>query len=164
MRLAADSEESEKVSELKSMTGSNKLPYGTLASGSEGIRDAITGFEDAYVPLSPSRKPRNLTSFCTPAGSQISRTSVSLQNFSTQKKAQPTPPTPKPPPKASARRSPHPALSQALKPSSTMAALWVKPQAPQAPRPPSPRPRQARRVVCCRSSAVTGDRRAWVRR
>ncbi|KAJ7033094.1 serine/threonine-protein phosphatase 2B catalytic subunit A1 [Mycena alexandri] len=40
-------EESERVSELKSVSGSNKLPYGTLASGSEGIKDAINGFEDA---------------------------------------------------------------------------------------------------------------------
>ncbi|KAJ7150941.1 serine/threonine-protein phosphatase 2B catalytic subunit A1 [Mycena crocata] len=40
-------EESEKVSELKSVSGSNRLPYGTLASGSEGIKDAISGFEDA---------------------------------------------------------------------------------------------------------------------
>ncbi|KZP17486.1 serine/threonine protein phosphatase 2B [Athelia psychrophila] len=40
-------EESEKVSELKSASGSNKLPYGTLALGSEGIKDAIAGFEDA---------------------------------------------------------------------------------------------------------------------
>lgn len=44
-------EESEKVSELKSVSGSNKLPYGTLASGSEGIKDAINGFDDAYVLL-----------------------------------------------------------------------------------------------------------------
>ncbi|EPT05752.1 hypothetical protein FOMPIDRAFT_73079 [Fomitopsis schrenkii] len=40
-------EESEKVSELKSISGSGKLPYGTLASGADGIKDAITGFEDA---------------------------------------------------------------------------------------------------------------------
>ncbi|KAJ7718693.1 serine/threonine-protein phosphatase 2B catalytic subunit A1 [Mycena maculata] len=40
-------EESEKVSELKSVSGSNKLPYGTLASGSEGIKNAINGFDDA---------------------------------------------------------------------------------------------------------------------
>ncbi|KAG6809694.1 3',5'-cyclic-nucleotide phosphodiesterase (PDEase) (3':5'-CNP) [Tricholoma furcatifolium] len=40
-------EESEKVSELKSVSGSNKLPYGTLASGTEGIREAIQGFDDA---------------------------------------------------------------------------------------------------------------------
>ncbi|KAJ7098257.1 Metallo-dependent phosphatase-like protein [Mycena epipterygia] len=40
-------EESEKVSELKSVSGSNKLPYGTLASGFQGIKDAINGFDDA---------------------------------------------------------------------------------------------------------------------
>lgn len=40
-------EESERVSELKSMTGSSKLPYGTLALGAEGIKDAIKGFDDA---------------------------------------------------------------------------------------------------------------------
>ncbi|KAJ6511779.1 Metallo-dependent phosphatase [Mycena vulgaris] len=40
-------EESEQVSELKSVSGSSRLPYGTLASGSEGIKNAITGFEDA---------------------------------------------------------------------------------------------------------------------
>ncbi|RDB30394.1 Serine/threonine-protein phosphatase 2B catalytic subunit A1 [Hypsizygus marmoreus] len=40
-------EESEKVSELKSVSGSSKLPYGTLASGSEGIKEAINGFDDA---------------------------------------------------------------------------------------------------------------------
>ncbi|KAJ7097133.1 Metallo-dependent phosphatase-like protein [Mycena belliarum] len=40
-------EESEKVSELKSVSGTSRLPYGTLASGSEGIKSAITGFDDA---------------------------------------------------------------------------------------------------------------------
>ncbi|KZT07947.1 serine/threonine protein phosphatase 2B [Laetiporus sulphureus 93-53] len=40
-------EESERVSELKSITGNGKLPYGTLALGAEGIKDAISGFEDA---------------------------------------------------------------------------------------------------------------------
>ncbi|KAJ6548690.1 Metallo-dependent phosphatase [Mycena capillaripes] len=40
-------EESERVSELKSVSGLSKLPYGTLASGSEGIKNAITGFDDA---------------------------------------------------------------------------------------------------------------------
>lgn len=42
-------EESEKVSELKNVSGSSKLPYGTLALGTEGIREAINGFDDAYV-------------------------------------------------------------------------------------------------------------------
>ncbi|ESK92590.1 serine threonine-protein phosphatase 2b catalytic subunit a1 [Moniliophthora roreri MCA 2997] len=40
-------EDAEKVSELKSVSGMSKLPYGTLASGSEGIKEAIKGFEDA---------------------------------------------------------------------------------------------------------------------
>lgn len=40
-------EESEKVSELKSVSGSSRLPYGTLALGMEGIKDAINGFDDA---------------------------------------------------------------------------------------------------------------------
>ncbi|KAJ8517106.1 hypothetical protein ONZ45_g2276 [Pleurotus djamor] len=40
-------EESEKVSELKAVSGSSKLPYGMLASGSEGIKEAINNFEDA---------------------------------------------------------------------------------------------------------------------
>ncbi|KIP11851.1 hypothetical protein PHLGIDRAFT_17843 [Phlebiopsis gigantea 11061_1 CR5-6] len=40
-------EESEKVSELKNVSGSSKLPYGTLALGAEGIKDAISGFDDA---------------------------------------------------------------------------------------------------------------------
>jgi serine/threonine-protein phosphatase 2B catalytic subunit len=43
------SEESERVSELKSVSGSTKLPYGTLALGAEGIKDAINTFDDAYV-------------------------------------------------------------------------------------------------------------------
>ena len=46
---ACKREESEKVSELKSVSGSSKLPYGTLASGTEGIREAINGFDDAWV-------------------------------------------------------------------------------------------------------------------
>ncbi|KAF8531397.1 serine/threonine protein phosphatase 2B [Gautieria morchelliformis] len=39
--------ESERVSELKSISGSAKLPYGALATGAEGIRLAITSFDDA---------------------------------------------------------------------------------------------------------------------
>ena len=41
------------MSELKSMSGSAKLPFGTLAMGAEGIKDAIKGFDDAYT-LFPS--------------------------------------------------------------------------------------------------------------
>ncbi|KAF8580177.1 serine/threonine protein phosphatase 2B [Ramaria rubella] len=40
-------EESERVSELKNVSGLAKLPYGALALGAEGIKDAITNFDDA---------------------------------------------------------------------------------------------------------------------
>ncbi|KAI9462857.1 Serine/threonine-protein phosphatase 2B catalytic subunit A1 [Lactarius psammicola] len=40
-------EESERVSELKSISGSSRLPYGTLALGAEGIKNAIKTFDDA---------------------------------------------------------------------------------------------------------------------
>jgi serine/threonine-protein phosphatase 2B catalytic subunit len=40
-------EESERISELKSVSGTNRLPAGSLASGVEGIKLAITSFEDA---------------------------------------------------------------------------------------------------------------------
>ncbi|CAG8472581.1 9915_t:CDS:10 [Diversispora eburnea] len=40
-------EESESVMELKTVTGTGKLPYGTLALGAEGIKKAITSFEEA---------------------------------------------------------------------------------------------------------------------
>jgi hypothetical protein len=52
--LNAFSEESERVSELKSISGSSRLPYGTLALGAEGIKMAIKSFDDACVfNLSP---------------------------------------------------------------------------------------------------------------
>jgi serine/threonine-protein phosphatase 2B catalytic subunit len=35
------------VTELKSISGSAALPSGALASGSEGIKEAIQGFDDA---------------------------------------------------------------------------------------------------------------------
>jgi len=75
-------EESEKVSELKSVTGSSKLPYGTLASGSEGIREAITGFDDAYVFHCSLME---LVSYSRPtAASRISRTNASPLNSLTR--------------------------------------------------------------------------------
>jgi len=44
MAYASNSEESEKVSKLKSISCSSKLPYGMLVLGTEGIKDTITGF------------------------------------------------------------------------------------------------------------------------
>jgi hypothetical protein len=74
-------EESEKVGELKSITGSAKLPYGTLALGTEGIKDAISGFDDAYVSPSPnsSADPRL-------DGNRISKTNACRRNCLTQTK------------------------------------------------------------------------------
>jgi hypothetical protein len=37
------------VSELKNVSGSTKLPFGALALGAEGIKDAINNFDEAYV-------------------------------------------------------------------------------------------------------------------
>ncbi|KAI0371410.1 serine/threonine protein phosphatase 2B [Pilatotrama ljubarskyi] len=65
-------EESEKVSELKSMSGSAKLPYGTLALGAEGIKDAISGFEDARKSdIENERLPPELYDPDTPEGKTL---------------------------------------------------------------------------------------------
>ncbi|KZV99239.1 serine/threonine protein phosphatase 2B [Exidia glandulosa HHB12029] len=54
-------EESERVSELKTMSGSSRLPYGTLALGAEGIKNAINSFEDARkVDIENERLPPEL--------------------------------------------------------------------------------------------------------
>ena len=58
-------EESESVTELKTVSGNTKLPPGTLMLGPEGIKDAITTFEDARKydlqneRLPPSRQDLN---------------------------------------------------------------------------------------------------------
>lgn len=76
------SEESERVSELKNVTGTGKLPYGTLALGSEGIKEAITSFEDAYVIIS-GFVTLVFTYLYLPGGSRISKTSAFLQSLLT---------------------------------------------------------------------------------
>ncbi|ORX99750.1 serine/threonine protein phosphatase 2B catalytic subunit [Basidiobolus meristosporus CBS 931.73] len=40
-------EESESIAELKNLMGTKQLPYGSLALGAEGIKRAITSFEEA---------------------------------------------------------------------------------------------------------------------
>lgn len=54
-------EEAERVSELKSVAPAGKLPYGSLANGSEGIKEAITSFDDARkVDIENERLPPDL--------------------------------------------------------------------------------------------------------
>ncbi|KAJ7089210.1 Metallo-dependent phosphatase-like protein [Mycena belliarum] len=77
-------EESEKVSELKSVSGSNKLPYGTLASGSEGIKDAINGFDDARKSdIENERLPPELFDASSEEGKAIMSSSSSSSMPST---------------------------------------------------------------------------------
>lgn len=77
-------EESERISELKSISGTSRLPAGSLASGVEGIKLAITNFDDAYVDRWILRMARaSLTSFPIAVASRISKTSVFLQSSST---------------------------------------------------------------------------------
>lgn len=54
-------EEAERVSELKVASGTGKLPYGTLALGSEGIKNAIHNFDEARkVDIENERMPPQL--------------------------------------------------------------------------------------------------------
>ena len=46
-------EESEKVSELKNVSGASKVPATVLANAAEEIKDSIKGFEDACVFSAP---------------------------------------------------------------------------------------------------------------
>lgn len=73
------SEESERVSELKSVAGIKELPANSLANGAEGIKDMITNFEEAYVETAIY-----ITKVYLPypvAASRISRTSVCHRNY-----------------------------------------------------------------------------------
>ena len=49
-RTYRQSEQLEGVSGLKSISGSSRLPYGTLALGAEGIKNAIKTLDDACLP------------------------------------------------------------------------------------------------------------------
>jgi serine/threonine-protein phosphatase 2B catalytic subunit len=77
-------EESERVSELKSISGSSRLPYGTLALGAEGIKNAIKSFDDArksdidneHLPPVEERPP--LTSLSSPSPSSIGTGTTSV--------------------------------------------------------------------------------------
>ncbi|KAJ7155446.1 serine/threonine-protein phosphatase 2B catalytic subunit A1 [Mycena crocata] len=85
-------EESEKVSELKSVSGSSKLPYGTLASGSEGIKNAITGFDDARKSdIENERLPPELVDAASEEGKALMSSSASSSSGASS--SMPTTPT-----------------------------------------------------------------------
>ncbi|WFD28855.1 protein-serine/threonine phosphatase [Malassezia nana] len=61
-------EEAERVSELKIASGTGRLPYGTLALGSEGIKQGIHNFDEARkVDIENERLPPSLTIADPPA-------------------------------------------------------------------------------------------------
>lgn len=61
-------EEAERVSELKVASGTGKLPYGTLALGSEGIKNAIHNFDEARkVDIENERLPPQLVDADVPS-------------------------------------------------------------------------------------------------
>jgi len=71
-------EESEKLSELKSISGSGKLPYGMLASGTEGIKQAINTFEEARnSDIDNERLPPLIVDACSEEGQAIMSPSIS---------------------------------------------------------------------------------------
>ncbi|KAF8906765.1 Metallo-dependent phosphatase-like protein [Gymnopilus junonius] len=85
-------EESEKVSELKSVSGSSKLPYGTLASGTEGIKDAIQSFDDARKSdIENERLPPELFDADSEEGKAILSSQPATPS---EAAAQPSPPSP----------------------------------------------------------------------
>jgi serine/threonine-protein phosphatase 2B catalytic subunit len=72
-------EESERVTELKTASG-GKLPAGTLMLGAEGIKQAITNFEDARkVDLQNERLP--------PSGEEVRRNSDAAREVALQRAA-----------------------------------------------------------------------------
>ncbi|CAA7270257.1 unnamed protein product [Cyclocybe aegerita] len=89
-------EESEKVSELKSVTGSTKLAYGALASATEGIKDSINGFDDARKSdIENERLPPELYDADSEEGKAILSSSTSSQPTTPSEHSfQPTPPSP----------------------------------------------------------------------
>lgn len=152
---------------MKNITGSGKLPYATLVLGTEGIKDSITGFDDAYACFSffPHSRahPRS-------DENRISRTNAYPPNSLTPKKPRPSSlntctlnPCP--------RLLPRPTCPYPLRARS-------KRSLKRPHRPPRSRPRKAirawavhqrqprlhRHPARCRSGGDMDVRQAWVRR
>ncbi|KAJ7897640.1 Metallo-dependent phosphatase-like protein [Mycena olivaceomarginata] len=151
-------EESEKVSELKSISGSSKLPYGTLASGSEGIKNAITGFHDARKSdIENERLPPELVDAESEEGKALMSSGSSVPSSGA---SSPLPTTPTDETSAAA-----PAVADPITPGTLASAgaetesktgLALDTAVSLASGSPSPSPSASRR---CRSGAGTGGRR-----
>ncbi|KAJ7197799.1 Metallo-dependent phosphatase-like protein [Mycena pura] len=103
-------EESEKVSELKSVSGSSRLPYGTLASGSEGIKLAISGFEEARKSdIENERLPPDLVDASSDEGKALMSSGGSSSSAPGSGASSPL--RPQTPPDDAAGAAPAPALS-----------------------------------------------------
>lgn len=147
------------MSELKSVSGSVKLPYGTLASGAEGIKNAITSFEDAYVI--PSLLSPLLIQPIWSDDALTSRTSASHPNSSTPIQTRPKPCSPTPPHHTSP--PPHRQTQRTSRRGSTRSRTTVHLPGKRRARRPRRRARPPRRRRRSASAGGTGGRRAWAR-
>ena len=102
-------EEAERVSELKVATGTGKLPYGTLALGSEGIKEAIHNFDEARkVDIENERMPPSLVD-ADPLtdDTDMSTPMPALTNTLPSQLAMPVGPAPRTPPSLPLHRRTH---------------------------------------------------------
>ncbi|KAF7355955.1 Serine/threonine-protein phosphatase [Mycena venus] len=131
-------EESERVSELKSVSGSSKLPYGTLASGSEGIKNAITGFDDARKSdIENERLPPELVDAESDEGKALmAEAATSNPSSPSSGASSPMPATPTDEP--AAPPSPAPASPTADKPLALDTAVSPSPGSSPSPSPTMP--------------------------
>ncbi|CAO1622363.1 unnamed protein product [Sympodiomycopsis kandeliae] len=89
-------EEAERVSELKTATPSGKLPYGSLASGNEGVKETVHNFDDARkVDIENERLPPDLIDADEASLSSLEGRGVSsLDESRSNDSAPPTPGSP----------------------------------------------------------------------
>lgn len=89
MRMSSlfDREETERVGELQTSSDNTALPDDVLASGSEGVKETIHGFSDAYVSGELARNtPVWLTPLRHTVEKRILQTSVCRRSLSTPMK------------------------------------------------------------------------------
>lgn len=88
-------EEAERVSELKTATPSGKLPYGSLASGNEGVKETVHNFDDARkVDIENERLPPDLIDADEASLSSLEGRVSSMDESRSNESAPPTPGSP----------------------------------------------------------------------